>query len=164
MSPSTTHFKVTSSAFSHNGEIPTKYTCEGENISPPLEWKGAPEHTRSFVLMIVDPDAPDPENPKTLWVHWILYNISAETTLLSEHLERLPTGVKAGVNDWHKKVYGGPCPPVGRHRYFHKVYALDSQLPDLNYPTRAQLEHAMEGHVLAQAELIGTYEKVRPSF
>lgn len=151
------HFTLSSSAFSSQGPIPSKYTCEGKNVSPPLTWTGAPAATRSFALIVEDPDAPDPANPKTVWVHWILYNIPAEFDSLPEHLEKLPPGVGVGVNDWHKKSYGGPCPPIGRHRYFHRLFALDRVLPDLKAPNKATLEKVMQGHILAEAQLIGTF-------
>ena len=152
---------LSSPAFSHGGEIPRKYTCEGRDVSPPLAWSGAPHGTKSFALVIDDPDAPDPRGLRMRWVHWVLYNLPSTITELPEGimLEALPTGTKEGQNDWKRTGYGGPCPPVGRHRYFHKLYALDTVLPDLRTPTRPQLEQAIEGHVLARAELIGTYQK-----
>lgn len=150
-----------SDAFEHLGKIPRRYTCEGEDLSPPLAWTEPPEGTESFALVVDDPDAPDPEAPKRTWVHWILYNLSKETRLLPEGLapERLPHGARPGENDWKRSDYGGPCPPIGRHRYFHRLYALDTVLPDLGRPTKAALLKAMEGHVLAGAELVGTYQK-----
>ena len=148
---------LTSSAFKPNGHIPSKYTCEGDNVSPPLAWNGVPREAKSFVLIIEDPDAPDPKAPQRVWVHWIVYNIPPATKSLPENAA-LPQGVATGVNDFKKAGYGGPCPPIGRHRYFHKLYALDSTL-DLRQATKAQLEQAMHGHVLAHAELIGTYQK-----
>jgi Raf kinase inhibitor-like YbhB/YbcL family protein len=151
-----------SSAFVGGGAIPVRCTCEGDDVSPPLAWSGAPEGTRSFALVVDDPDAPDPSAPKMTWVHWVLYNIPASVTSLAEGASRrLPPGALEGRNDWKRTGYGGPCPPVGRHRYFHKLYALDAELPDLREPTKAKLETAMKGHVLAQAELVGTYEKAR---
>ncbi|WP_372883208.1 YbhB/YbcL family Raf kinase inhibitor-like protein [Psychromonas sp.] len=150
-----------SSAFTGGGEIPRKYTCEAQNISPPLSWQGAPEGTRSLVLIVDDPDAPDPNAPKMTWVHWLVYNIPPETTALIEGAgaDSLPVGALQGVNDWKKAAYGGPCPPIGRHRYFHKLYALDTVLMLSNNPTKSELEKAFKGHVIAQTELIGTYEK-----
>lgn len=112
--------------------------------------------TKSVALIVDDPDAPD---PKMTWVHWVLYNIPPSPDGLQEDVKKLPNGTKVGLNDWKRTGYGGPCPPIGRHRYFHKLYALDNMLPDLGKPTKAQLEKAMEGHVLAKAELIGTYQK-----
>jgi Raf kinase inhibitor-like YbhB/YbcL family protein len=151
---------LTSSAFKPNGHIPSKYTCEGDDISPPLAWNGVPEGTKSLVLIIDDPDAPDPKAPQRLWVHWVVYNIPPDTKSLPENVGKtgLPQGTAIGLNDFKKTGYGGPCPPIGRHRYFHKLYALDSTL-DLKGATKSQIEQAMNGHVLANAELIGTYQK-----
>jgi Raf kinase inhibitor-like YbhB/YbcL family protein len=148
-----------SSAFKHEGEIPKKYGCQGKDVSVPLEWSDVPPEAKSLVLIIDDPDAPDPQNPKMTWVHWILYNIPPQTGHLPEGLVQLPPGAFAGLNDWKRTSYGGPCPPIGRHRYFHKLYALDVMLPDLQRPTKEQLLKAMEGHIIAKAELIGTYQK-----
>lgn len=151
---------LSSSAFKHQGEIPSKYTCEGQDVSPPLSWSGAPPGTKSFVLVVDDPDAPDPKAPKTTWVHWVLYNLPTTSTALAEAAAKnLPKDTGEGLNDWKRTGYGGPCPPIGRHRYFHKLYALDVVLPDLGRPTKAGVEKAMAGHVLGQAELVGTYEK-----
>jgi hypothetical protein len=154
---------ITSSAFRHNADIPARYTCDDEDMSPPLSWTGVPAKAKSLVLIVDDPDAPDPKAPKMTWVHWVLYNIPPGTTSLAEDVdaEDLPKGTLEGVNDWKRTGYGGPCPPVGRHRYFHKIYALDTMLPDLGRPTKAKLEKAMHGHILAQAELIGGYQKKR---
>jgi Raf kinase inhibitor-like YbhB/YbcL family protein len=151
-----------SSAFKANSEIPRKHTCEGADVSPPLAWSAAPAGTKSFAMIVDDPDAPDPEAPKTVWVHWVVYNLPASANALAEGAStKLPSGAREGKNDWKRTGYGGPCPPVGRHRYFHKLYALDAELPDLREPTKAGLEAAMKGHILAQAELIGTYQKER---
>jgi Raf kinase inhibitor-like YbhB/YbcL family protein len=152
---------ITSSAFSHNGEIPKRYTCDGDDVSPDLAWSGVPEGTKSLVLIVDDPDAPDPAAPQMTWVHWVLYNIPPDATALSEAVAptALPAGTREGLNDWKRTGYGGPCPPIGRHRYFHKLYALDAVLPDLGRPSKAKLEKAMEGHILEQAELIGTYKR-----
>jgi len=149
---------LTSSAFEQNGEIPTKYTCEGADASPALAWSGAPEKTKSLALVVDDPDAPDPKAPKTVWAHWVVYNLPASARGLPEGAKDLPSGSADGKNDWKRTGWGGPCPPIGRHRYFFKLYALDTTL-DLKTPTKAELEKAMEGHVLAKAELVGTYEK-----
>jgi hypothetical protein len=150
---------LSSTAFGPNQPIPKRYTCDGEDLSPPLRFAGAPPATKSLALIIDDPDAPDPKHPQRVWVHWVIYNI--DCIGLPEGASRgpLPPGVLVGRNDWNRTDYGGPCPPIGRHRYFHKLYALDSMLPDLKHPTKAQLEKAMQGHILAQAELIGTYER-----
>ncbi|SFP48044.1 YbhB/YbcL family Raf kinase inhibitor-like protein [Pseudomonas borbori] len=152
---------LSSAAFPDWGAIPRRYTCEGEDISPPLAWSGVPPGSESLVLIVDDPDAPDPAAPKITWVHWLLYNLPPTTGELAEDLQTLPPGTLQGRNDWRKTCYGGPCPPIGTHRYFHKLYALDCVLADLGRPTKAQLESAMQGHVLAQAELIGTYCKTR---
>jgi len=153
--------QLTSAAFVHNGEIPAKYTCEGQDISPPLSWSSVPSGAKSLALIVDDPDAPDPKAPKMTWVHWVLYDIPPTVTELPEGVAReaLPPGTREGLNDWGRTGYGGPCPPIGRHRYFHKLYALDTTLGDLGTPTKATLEKAMAGHILASAELIGTYEK-----
>ena len=152
---------LTSSAFAEGGEIPTRYTCEGQDVSPPLGWSQPPSGTKSLALIVDDPDAPDPKAPKMTWVHWVLYNLPPTTGQLAEAVERtaLPAGTREGLNDWKRPGYGGPCPPIGRHRYFHKLFALDTILPDLGRPTKAELEKAMQGHVLAGAQLVGTYEK-----
>jgi Raf kinase inhibitor-like YbhB/YbcL family protein len=152
---------LTSSAFEHGEEIPAMYTCSGDDISVPLSWEGVPEGTRSLVLIVDDPDAPDPRAPKMVWVHWVLYNIPPDTNSLAEHIGSgsLPAGASEGVNDWNRTGYGGPCPPVGRHRYFHKLYALDTVLEGLDAPTKVDVEAAMQGHILAQAELVGTFQK-----
>ena len=153
--------KLTSPNFENRKEITKKHTCDGEDISPALAWSGAPEGTKSFALIVDDPDAPDPANPRMTWVHWVLYNIPATTESISEGVteENLPKGTLNGLNDWKRTGYGGPCPPIGRHRYFHKLYALDVVLPDLKRPTKAQLEKSMEGHILGKAELIGLYKR-----
>jgi Raf kinase inhibitor-like YbhB/YbcL family protein len=155
---------LTSPAFAHLADMPRRFTCEGEDVSPPLTWSGLPEDTKSFALIVDDPDAPDPDAPKMTWVHWILYSLPGETNELPEAVgpEALPPGTEEGRNDWRSLGYGGPCPPIGRHRYFHKLYALDTVLPDLGVATKSNLEAAMEGHVLAQAELVGTYQKEGP--
>lgn len=154
---------ITSPAFSHNGEIPTRHTCDGEDISPALEWSGLPEGTKSIALIVDDPDAPDPAAPKMTWVHWVLYNIPPNATGLAEGVrtQDLPSGTNEGLNDWKRTGYGGPCPPIGRHRYFHKLYALDVVLPDLGKTTKKELEKAMEGYILGKAELTGTYQRSR---
>lgn len=156
-------FTLSSAAFEPNAGIPARLTCEGADYSPPLVWNDAPQGTRTFALIVDDPDAPDPAAPRMTWVHWVAYNIPAEVSTLEENAARhgMPAGSGAGQNDWKRTGYGGPCPPIGRHRYFHKLYALDAVLPDLGTPTKPALERAMQGHVLARAELIGTYQKAR---
>ncbi len=152
-----------STAFEPNGSIPRRYTCEGNDVSPPLEWTAAPPDTRSFALIVDDPDAPDPAAPQRTWVHWVLYDIPTDIRELLEGgaADSLPEGARQGINDWKRTGYGGPCPPIGRHRYFFKLYALDTELPELHRADKAALEKAMDGHVLAKAELIGTYQKER---
>lgn len=151
---------ITSPAFADGGEIPSLYTCQGSDISPPLEWTGAPGGTRSYALVVYDPDAPDPAAPRMTWVHWVLYDIPPSKAGLPEGGSTdLPEGTREGLNDWKRTGYGGPCPPIGRHRYFHVLYALDVELSDLGRPTMKELEAAIEGHVLAKAELMGTYQK-----
>ena len=152
---------LTSSAFAPNAAIPKQHTCEGADISVPLAWSGLPPGTKSLALIVDDPDAPDPAAPQLTWVHWVIYNIPPAASGLKQGLKpgELPKGTLEGLNDWKRTGYGGPCPPIGRHRYFHKLYALDAVLPDLKRPTKAQLERAMQGHVLEKFELIGTYQK-----
>ncbi len=152
---------LTSAAFAHQGAIPAKFTCEGGDVSPPLSWSELPPATKSLALIVDDPDAPDPAAPKMTWVHWVLYNLPPTGNGLPEGASVLPPGTLQGLNDWQRSGYGGPCPPIGRHRYFHKLYALDTVLPDLGRPTKAMLEKAMKGHILGQAELVGTYQKRR---
>ena len=150
--------RLYSSAFAHEQEIPTQYTCEGTNVSPPLEWSGVPAETESLAMIVDDPDAPDPAGPTTTWVHWVVFNLPKTTTGLPEAIQGLPKAAQHGVNDWKRAAYGGPCPPIGRHRYVFKLYALDSVLK-LKKPTKRDLEDAMQGHIVGQATLIGTYEK-----
>ena len=171
-------FTITSPAFEQERTIPAKYTCDGEDVSPPLQWSDPPAGTQSLVLIVDDPDA-----PVGTWVHWVVYNIPAGQTGFPEHVpaeERLPDGILQGFTDFHRIGYGGPCPPVGAiHRYFFKLYALDVSLPALPateqvivhglgaqtraYPpmTKAELLKAMQGHVLAEVALMGTYRRSR---
>ena len=153
--------ELTSPAFTNEGRIPKKYTCEGDDLSPPLQWTGSPAETKSFALIVDDPDAPDPAKPQRVYVHWVLYNIPTNTTALEENASRgnLPAGTITGMNDWDNREWGGPCPPIGRHRYFFKLYALDVTLTGLTSPKKKDVEDAMEGHILAQAQLMGTYQK-----
>jgi len=156
-----TALTLTSTSFSHNKLIPVHHTCDDRDISPALAWRGVPENTKSLVLIVDDPDAPDPAAPKMTWVHWILYNIPPNTVSLTEGIidTDLPPGTLQGMNDWQRAGYGGPCPPTGTHRYFHKLYALDTVLPNLQIPTKAVLENAMQGHIIVSAELIGLYQR-----
>jgi len=153
--------KIASKAFGDGQEIPSAYTCQGKDVPPALAWEGAPAGTKSFALIVDDPDAPDPKAPKMTWVHWVLYDMPATATGLPEAVvpAGLPAGTRQGINDWKRTGYGGPCPPIGRHRYFFKLYALDAMLGDLGPATKADVERAMKGHVLAATALIGTYQK-----
>jgi Raf kinase inhibitor-like YbhB/YbcL family protein len=150
--------KLSSPAFTHNGSIPRQYTCDDADTAPALEWTGAPAGTKSFALIVDDPDAPDPKAPKMTYVHWVVYNLPPSTTKLPAG-GALPSGTGEGTNDWKRTGYGGPCPPIGRHRYFFKLHALDTRLENLKAPTKAELEAAMRGHILERTELVGTYER-----
>jgi len=150
-------FELTSTAFGQGEPIPRRYTCDGEDISPPLQWSDPPQGTQSFALIADDPDA-----PMGTWVHWVLYNIPAQARSLPEAVSsdaELPDGSRHGQNSWRRLGYGGPCPPSGTHRYFFKLYALDAQLDLAAGTNKKQLLRAMEGHILAQAELMGTYTR-----
>jgi Raf kinase inhibitor-like YbhB/YbcL family protein len=151
--------QLTSTAFDDHGPIPRSFTGEGQDRSPPLAIADVPNQAKSLALIVDDPDAPDPAAPKRTWVHWVMYNLAPTTKVLDEGVTRAPAPGRDGRNDWDKSGYGGPRPPVGKHRYFHKLYALDVVLPDLGTPTKATLEKAMQGHVIAEAELVGTYQK-----
>lgn len=154
--------ELKSSAFAQFADIPSKYTCEGGDQPPPLAWSGVPAGTKSLALIVDDPDAPDPAAPRMTWVHWVLYNIPPNAKGIEEGKSpELPAGAREGLNDWKREGYGGPCPPIGRHRYIHKLYALDTVLPVLNPATKANLEKAMHGHILAQSDLVGYYRKKR---
>jgi Raf kinase inhibitor-like YbhB/YbcL family protein len=148
-----------SPAFGNRQDIPSLYTCEGKNISPPLQWADVPEGTKSFVLIVDDPDAPDPKAPKRVFTHWLVYNIPPTVNALAEGISVLPAGSQVGMNDRQRTSWTGPCPPIGKHRYFHKLYALDSTLDFPQPPSKSEVETAMKSHVLGQAELIGLYEK-----
>ncbi|MEO8140028.1 MAG: YbhB/YbcL family Raf kinase inhibitor-like protein [Gemmatimonadota bacterium] len=154
---------IGSPAFGHGGDIPATFTCEGRNCSPALAWSGVPAGARSLVLIVDDPDAPDPKAPKRTWVHWLLYNVPVESSGLAEGVApaELPRGTLEGITDFKRTGWGGPCPPIGRHRYYFRLFALDRMLPDIGHPDRASLEKAMAGHLIASAELMGTYEKRR---
>ena len=152
--------KLESPAFAANGEIPAVHTCDGKDIAPALRWSGAPSGTKSYALIVDDPDAPDPAAPTRTYVHWVLYDIPASASGLSEGVTdaSLPAGTRVGVNDWERTGYGGPCPPIGRHRYFFKLSALDTTFGDLGHAKKSDVERAMEGHVLDHVELVGTYQ------
>lgn len=154
-------FSLHSPAFGPHAPIPVEHTADGPNLSPPLNWEDAPAGTASFALVVEDPDAPDPAAPQRTWVHWVLYNIPSDVRSLGTGAkgDELPSKARPGMNDWNEAVYGGPDPPIGRHRYFHRLYALDSELALPSRATRQDLLEAMKGHVLAEAELVGTYEK-----
>jgi Raf kinase inhibitor-like YbhB/YbcL family protein len=151
--------KLRAATFESGAEIPSKHTCEGEDLAPALSWSDAPEGTKSFALIVDDPDAPDPKAPRpNAWVHWVLSDLPALASSLPEGAKKLPAGTHEGLNDWKQTGYRGPCPPIGRHRYFFKLYALDATL-ELAKPTKADVELAIKDHVLAKAELMGTYQK-----
>jgi Raf kinase inhibitor-like YbhB/YbcL family protein len=156
MAVSVATINITSSAFSAEGTIPKKYTCDGQDASPPLTWSGAPGSAQSLALIADDPDA-----PVGTWVHWVLYDLPANTKELAENVpkqEQLPNGARQGRNDFRKIGYGGPCPPAGKpHRYYFKLYALDKKLDLKPGATKAEVESAMQDHILAQGELMGRY-------
>jgi len=160
MSPA---LNLQSSAFAANTPIPPKYTCEGANVSPPLAWSGAPSKAKSFALIVEDPDAPDPAKPTRVVTHWVAYNIPGTTPGLSENASKkgMPAGSAQGLNEGSKPAYMGPCPPIGSHRYFFKLYALDTVLSGLKNPKKADLQQAMQTHVVDSTQLIGTYQKTK---
>lgn len=149
--------EIFSTAFENEGFIPQKYTCDGANISPPLGWKSLPKDTKSIAIINDDPDA-----PMGTWVHWVVYNIPATSSGLPENIkpiERLPDGSLQGKNSWGKIGYGGPCPPTGTHRYFFKIYALDTMLDLKPGATKEELLHAMKGHIIAEGVFYGKYSR-----
>ena len=150
--------QITSTAFSEGQPIPQKYTCQGSDFSPPLAWTNVPSNTKSFALIVDDPDA-----PAGTWVHWVIYDLPATTTGLAENTPKsaqLPGGAKQGLNDWPRLGYNGPCPPSGKpHRFFFKLYTLDTLLNLKPGATKKDLLKAMEGHVLAEGQLMGTYQR-----
>jgi Raf kinase inhibitor-like YbhB/YbcL family protein len=156
-------FNLASSAFDPNASMPAKYTCEGTNISPPLAWSGAPASAKSYALIVEDPDAPDPAKPTRVVSHWVVYNIPASTTKVAENASKtgMPAGSAQGSNERGTQGFMGPCPPIGRHRYFFKLFALDTELTGLNNPKKADVEKAIQGHVVGTGELIGTYQKTK---
>ena len=156
--------QLSSSAFSDGGAIPSRYTCDGENVSPPLAWGDPPAGTKSFALVVDDPDAPDPAAPRVRWVHWVLFDLPAETRALKEGIRSavdLPAGTRVGSNDWGNPTWSGPCPPTGRHRYVFTLYALDTELTESTALSKRSLEEAMAGHILAHTMLVGTYERAK---
>ncbi len=150
--------ELSSPTFSPNGLIPKQYTCDGADTAPLLKWDGVPPSAKSLALIVDDPDAPDPQAPKRTYVHWVVYDIPTSTHGTSPS-GSAPAGAREGLNDWKRRGYGGPCPPIGRHRYFFKLFALDTLLGELRDPTKAGLEQAMRGHIVAQAEIVGTYQR-----
>ena len=142
---------LSSPAFAHGADIPSQFTCDGLDTPPPLAWSGVPDQAASLALIVDDPDAPDPAAPKTTWVHWVLYNLPPGSAAL--HAGELPSGAQQGLNDWKQTGYRGPCPPVGRHRYYFKLYALDIELPAVRRATKAQIEAAMQGHDVVTKEM-----------
>jgi Raf kinase inhibitor-like YbhB/YbcL family protein len=152
-------FTISSPEFDDGAPIPAKFTCEGEDASPLLRISGVPDGAKSLVLIVDDPDAPDPAAPKMTWVHWVVYNLPPDTSEIGESIASLPVGAKSGINDWKRTGWGGPCPPIGRHRYFFKLYALDAVLEGLSEPTKDEVLAAMKGRVVAETQIVGTYQK-----
>lgn len=149
--------ELSSAAFKNGASIPKQFTCDGPNISPPLQWSGVPENSKSLALLVDDPDA-----PRGNWVHWILFNIPPDTSALPENIKKMrtiPNGARQGMNDFREIGYGGPCPPGGKHRYFFRLYALDAELTAEPGVSRASLERAMQGHIVGDAQLMGTYQR-----
>ena len=153
----TINMEIKSPAFENEGMIPSEYTCDGKNISPQLKWENIPDHTKSLALICDDPDAPAGD-----WVHWVIFNIPPDVTELEENIplsKELKNGAVQGLNDFRKNGYGGPCPPSGTHRYYFKLFALDIMLaPDAN-AKKSDLLDAMQGHILAQAQIMGKYKR-----
>lgn len=149
--------RLSSPAFPHNTQIPSLYTCDGSDTSPPLEIHDVPRGTESLVLFVDDPDAPDPQAPRMVWDHWVLWNIDPAITEIAE--DSVPAGAVQGTNSWGRTDYGGPCPPIGTHRYFFKLFALDTVISLAPSATKAEVEAAIDGHLIGQTELIGTYGK-----
>jgi len=143
---------ISSSAFKHGEAIPARYTCDGTDVSPPLAIGKTPDAARTLALIMEDPDA-----PMGSWVHWVAWDIPAQTREIPEN--SVPSGVRQGRNSWNRNSYGGPCPPAGTHRYFFRLYALDTELDVSHSATKAELERAMQGHILARGELMGTYRR-----
>jgi Raf kinase inhibitor-like YbhB/YbcL family protein len=156
-------FQLSSPSFAHEQPIPARHTSDGQGVSPALHWTDPPSGTKSLALVVHDPDAPDPRAPKRDWVHWVLYDLPADARSLPEDAASsgLPSGTHVGQNDWGETGWRGPSPPIGRHRYFFELYALDRTLPDTGTASRRDLDAAMKGHVLATATLMGMYAKTR---
>ena len=156
-------FALSSTSFSAGGDIPQRLTCDGLDTSPALAWADVPEGTKSLALVVVDPDAPDPARPRMTWVHWVAYDLPPETRSLNEGASGsgMPTGSRVGSNDFRNTGYGGPCPAVGKHRYIHTLYALDTTLGDQGPLARVPLGKAMEGHILGEASITGLYERAK---
>lgn len=154
-------FSLTSKAFTQGGSIPVRFTCDGTGVSPPLSWAGLPPGTQSLVLVVTDPDAPNPEAPRMTWVHWIIFDLPPIAGGVTEGEKLWPPGVYQGLNSWKRIGYGGPCPPIGRHHYFFRLYALARVLSFATPPNRERMLEAMRGHVLAKATLVGTYRRGR---
>ena len=151
--------KIISTAFEDGGMIPSKYTCDGEDISPPLHWEAVPDGTASIAIISDDPDA-----PVGTWVHWVLFNLPPDTKELKEKFpddETLPDGTRQGITDFGATGYGGPCPPSGTHRYYFKIYALDKKIDVATIVDKTQLLQEMEGHIIGQGQLIGKYQRQR---
>jgi len=161
--PMSAMLNLSSSAFAASTPILPKYTCEGANVSPPLAWSGAPSTAKSFALIVEDPDAPDPAKPTRVVTHWVAYNIPRTAPGLSENASKkgMPPGSAQGLNEGNKPAYMGPCPPIGSHRYFFKLYALDTVLTGLKNPKKADLQQAMQTHLVDSTQLIGTYQKTK---
>lgn len=153
--------QISSPAFRHHNTIPPRYTCEGDDVSPALYWDGVPPEAKSLVLVVEDPDAPDPQAPQRTFAHWLIYNLPPESRGLRENttLETLPAQAHFGENDFARLGWAGPCPAKGAHRYFFNLFALDRRLPRLDGPRRQELLDAIEPHIIARASLTGLYEK-----
>lgn len=152
---------LSSAAFRNEEPIPKRFTADGEDVSPPLDWSGVPAEAQSLALLVEDPDAPDPAAPQRIFTHWIIINLPPDSSGLVEDVgtHTLPRGARFGQNDFERGRWGGPCPPIGRHCYHFKLYALDTPLPTHHVLTRSALLAAVEGHVLAFAELVGSYAR-----
>ncbi len=150
--------QIKSPAFLDGGEIPTQFTCQGQDLAPALQWQDVPATAKSLVLLVDDPDAPDPKAPKMTWVHEVMVDIAPTVRGLAEG-HGLPPGARFGINDWKKPAWGGPCPPIGRHRYYFKLFAVDAKLALPEHPTKPEVLAAMQGHIVAEAVLMGTYQK-----